>query len=246
MKTRSQAKAERSRDPERGPDGKINNCALENGDEEKNCQMCKGACPDRAPAKKDGEVERLSRELDEQLKPAAEKKNPFDWPNANKAREHELREDLVRVVETIFVEDVHAEWQELQKALELGDKRSEHAHVIRALDKVAGRADRAFRLYLTAKRLRDKWEAENEVTWGAMWSEAVRSLQAEKESGSRAKQITDADVRARVAVLHPDEYRAIEERRRSVDLTVKALERHADIWFAKMRNLDSHAGKTRG
>jgi hypothetical protein len=33
---------------ERTPDGHINNCALANHDEERNCQMCPGACPDRA------------------------------------------------------------------------------------------------------------------------------------------------------------------------------------------------------
>ena len=31
----------------RTPDGFINNCALANSDEEKNCLMCRGACPDR-------------------------------------------------------------------------------------------------------------------------------------------------------------------------------------------------------
>jgi hypothetical protein len=33
---------------ERTPDGHINNCALANGDEEKNCQICSGRCPDRS------------------------------------------------------------------------------------------------------------------------------------------------------------------------------------------------------
>lgn len=33
---------------ERTPDGHINNCALANGDERKNCQVCKEQCPDRA------------------------------------------------------------------------------------------------------------------------------------------------------------------------------------------------------
>lgn len=31
----------------RNEDGYINNCALNNGAEEKDCQMCKGNCPDR-------------------------------------------------------------------------------------------------------------------------------------------------------------------------------------------------------
>ncbi len=173
--------------------------------------------------------------------------NPFKWPSANAAREREVREDLRRVVETVFVDDVHEEWGKLQEALELGpEKRSQHAHVIAALDKVAARADRAYRLYLTAKLIRDKWEAENETLWGAMWSKATTSLQAEKESGNRAKQITDADVRSRAATLYPDEYRAQEERRRSVELTVRALERHADIWFKKLGNLEAIASKLRG
>ncbi len=33
---------------ERNADGNINNCALSNGDERKNCQVCKEQCPDRA------------------------------------------------------------------------------------------------------------------------------------------------------------------------------------------------------
>jgi hypothetical protein len=32
----------------RTPDGQINNCALANSDEEKNCQVCAGQCPDRS------------------------------------------------------------------------------------------------------------------------------------------------------------------------------------------------------
>lgn len=32
---------------ERTPDGYINNCALVNGDDEDDCQVCSGRCPDR-------------------------------------------------------------------------------------------------------------------------------------------------------------------------------------------------------
>ena len=118
--------------------------------------------------------------------------------------------------------------------------------MIRALDKAARNADRAFRLYLTAKQAREKWEAENEPVWAAMWSEATKSLQSEKESGQRAKQITDADVKARVATLYPDQYRDQEDRRRAIEFTVKSLDRLADIWLKKMGNLDHHTSKLRG
>lgn len=33
--------------PTRTPDGHINNCSLYNGEDEKDCQMCGGKCPDR-------------------------------------------------------------------------------------------------------------------------------------------------------------------------------------------------------
>jgi len=87
---------------------------------------------------------------------------------------------------------------------------------------------------------------EDEPVWAAMWSEATKSLQSEKESGQRAKQITDADVKARVATLYPDQYRDQEDRRRAIEFTVKSLERLADIWFKKISNLETHVAKLRG
>ena len=32
----------------RGPDGRIDDCAIANGDEERDCRVCPGACPDKA------------------------------------------------------------------------------------------------------------------------------------------------------------------------------------------------------
>jgi len=194
------------------------------------------------------EVERISDDLNEAMGKVRQiPANPFRWPSAHRrAEETELRDDLKRVVETIFVDDIHGEWAELEKGLMLGAKRTEHAHVIAALDRAARRADRAHRLYLTAKLAREKWEAENEAVWGGMWTAATNALQAEKDAGTRSKQITDADVKARVGVMFPDEHRAQEERRRSVELTVRALERLSDLWFARMRNLDAMVSKLRG
>lgn len=217
-------------------------------------KAAKAAAKAKAPEKEpedDGEREAIVAEgtdADADENPVkGPPKNPFQWPNANKGKgETELREDLRRVVETVWVDDIHGEWLDLEKALSLGTKRSEHAYVIQALDKVAGRADRAHRLYLTAKLARDKWEAENEPIWSAMWSEATQSLQSEKDSGTRSKQITDADVKARVATLHPDQYRAQEDRRRAIELTVRSLERLSDIWFKKISNLEAHVSKLRG
>lgn len=172
--------------------------------------------------------------------------NPFDFPNANKAKLAKLRPDLDRVVETVFVKDIFADWKDLQAGLEIGEKRSEHGHAVAALDKAAARADRAHRLYLTARAAREAWEAENEVIFGAMWSEATRALQKEKDDGLRSKQITDADVKNRVATMFPDEYQAQEARRRNIEYTVKSLERLAEIWVGRQRDLSSLVGKLRG
>lgn len=50
MARRSRSEAGGSRLPqhERTPGGDINNCALANGEQERDCQVCGGACPDRA------------------------------------------------------------------------------------------------------------------------------------------------------------------------------------------------------
>lgn len=201
-----------------------------------------------AAAKSSTRVDESEPERRDETPPPADaepKKTHYDFPNANKARDHALRPDLERITEEVFVRDLHAEWKELERGLTVGEKRSEHAHSIAELDKAAHRAYRAHRLYLTARAAREEWELDNEVTFGAMISEATRSLQAEKDSGTRSKQITDADVRARVATLFPDEWRAQERKRRNVELTVKSLERLAELWAGKTRDLQAMVGKLR-
>lgn len=178
--------------------------------------------------------------------PAGEKKK-LDFPTAQrKATVKAIRPDAQRVIETVFVEDIHKEWKDLEKGLELGEKRSEHAYAQEALDKAAGRAYRAHRLYLTARAALEEWELENEVIFGAMLSEATRSLQKEKEDGIRSKQITDADVKSRVATLFPDEHQAQEKKRRDFAFMVKSLERLAEIWLGKQRDLQALVGRQRG
>jgi hypothetical protein len=172
--------------------------------------------------------------------------NPFDFPNANRAKVSILRPDLARVVETVFIDNIFEEWKHLEAALQLGEKRAEHAHQIVAIDKAAARAYRAHRLYITARDVREAWELENEPIFSAMWSEATRDLQREKNSGARSKQITDADVKARCATMFPDEYRAQEDRRRKLELTVKSLERLAGLWEGRQGDLRSMVSKQRG
>jgi hypothetical protein len=193
------------------------------------------------------EVERLSAELKHELEPPAHEPpaNPLAFKNVNAIRRKPLRVDLLRVVETVFVKDIHAEWQDLVAGLEIGEKRSEHGVAVRELDKAAARAYRAHRVYLTARAAREAWEADNEVAFAAMMSAAYKSLQDEKDGGRRNKAITDQDVRFRCAAMYPDQWPAQEERRRNVELTVKSLEALAEIWAAKQQDLRANVGKIR-
>lgn len=178
--------------------------------------------------------------------PARSKDQPYEFPNANKARVSKAPKELERVAESVFIRDLFAEWKELERALEIGEKRSEHGHAVAALDKAASRAYKAHRLYLTARNMLEAWELDNEVIFGAMWSEATRSIQAEKEQGIRRKAITNDDIKKRCATMFPDEYRAQEAKRRELAFAVKSLERLAEIWVGKQRDASAMVGKLRG
>lgn len=176
-----------------------------------------------------------------------EKKHGYEFPTtARAAKEKPLRTDLARVVETVFVVDIHDKWTRLRKALQVGENRSDHGALQKALDRAEWNAQEAHRLYVTAKLEMERWELENEVIFGGMWAEANHALNYEKEEGTRRKQITDADVRAKVASLHPVEWRTQEQKRRAVKLTVDSLSNLAECWMSRCRSLQAMLAKLRG
>lgn len=187
-------------------------------------------------------VDEISGKLRDELKPP---EMPFQFEHANKAKVTKVREDLEQIVETVFVNDMGAMWKKLREGLVVGEKRSDHGTLQKALDLAEKRAHDAHRLYVTAKIERDRWERQNEVVHGAMWSDANRSLQKEKDDGLRSKQITDADIKARVATLFPDEYEAQEVRRAKIKATVESIEDLAEQWKSRCRTLQVMLGKLR-
>lgn len=194
-------------------------------------------------------VARRVAEMDEEAgarKEALTKKVGFHFRVTQKDDSAILRPDLARIVETVWVEDMHATWQLLKQKLRVGAKRSEHAHLQRSLDDVRQVAFDAHCLYATAKRERDRWEAANDVHHSAMWNRASQTLQAEKEQGLRSKQITDADVKAMAIVLFKDEYAAQERRRREVQLTVDLIGELASLATKRADDLQVMLGKLRG
>lgn len=178
--------------------------------------------------------------------PAPEARKVIEFRTANPAKTHALRPDMQRIVEKTWINDMHETATRLRTALSVGEKMSDHGTLMKALDVAETNAHDAHRLYLTAKLEYERWELDNQVVFGAMIGDATRALQYDKEHGGRSKQITDADVQAKVSVLYPDEWRHQESKRRSVKLTVDSLSNLSDIWMSRCRTLQAMLAKLRG
>ena len=151
------------------------------------------------------------------------KKKAYDFKSANARKESHLRPDLAAIVETVWVEDMNKLWKRIKAALPIGERRSEHGFLVKRLDEFRVLSYEAHNLYVTAVREEHRWELENEVTNSAMWNEASRELETEKNDKIRTKAITEADVRAKIMALHPDEFMAQETKRKALKLTVVDL-----------------------
>jgi hypothetical protein len=171
--------------------------------------------------------------------------NPFNFESANARRGAKMRDDFSKITETVFVTDLHETWKKLREALTVGEKRSDHGTLQTALDRAERNAHDAHRLYVTAKIAFDEWDAENASVVGAMWSEATRSLQQEKDQGLRAKQITDGDIKARAATLFPDQWKSNEVSKAKYKATVDSLSNLSEQWNSRCRTLQTMMGKLR-
>lgn len=194
-------------------------------------------------AKKKKKVEEISEQLNEHLHPPD---NPFDFPTANPSRgATKLRPDLEQIVSVTFVVNLHKMWLKLRDGLKVGIDRSDHGTLQKALDNAETNAFNAFRVYVTARTEQERWERENNVIFGAYWSEANRSLQKEKDDGLRAKQITDQDIKMRIATLFPTDYQIQESRRAEVQATVDTLKELAIRWNSRCSTLQTMLSKLR-
>jgi hypothetical protein len=158
----------------------------------------------------------------------------------------ELRGDLRKIVETHWIDDMNAVWIRIRAKLRIGENRSDHAHLHRALDDMREASSDAHGLWLTAKSEAKRWEMANDVTFAAMWHEATRALQHEKDTGIRAKAITDTDARAKAATLYPDEWAAQEYERERVKLTVDRMQGLSKDASEKCEDLRVMLSKLRG
>lgn len=158
---------------------------------------------------------------------------------ANPLQVPSLSPDMEAITETVFVDDALAEYNRLTAALTVGESRTDYGTVLKALDNAEANARDAHRLFCTAKLEAKRFDLDADVVEAAMWSEATASLQAEKDAGQRNKAITDTDVRNKAQAMFPDEYRATLLKREKVKRMVDQMERLADLWFSRCRDVNT-------
>jgi len=144
-----------------------------------------------------------------------------------------------RIVERVFSIDPWASYEALESKLKLPVQASgaTYALVVDALDACEDNAREAHRLYCSAMAAVDRYEKDCVVLSVDMRQQATASLQAEKDRGERTKQITDADVESRIALMFPDEWRTLEERRMRASRMVSHMSRLADLWKERCRDV---------
>lgn len=141
-----------------------------------------------------------------------------------------------RITERILDLDPEQEYDRLERALELNESLTPN-NVRAAANAAEANALKAHELYVHATVALERFRIDNDLVQSAMRDAATADLQAEKDSGQRSKQITEADVRGRAAVLYPDEWRAAVERRVRAENMHANIARLASLWEQRARTL---------
>ena len=165
---------------------------------------------------------------------------PIEFLNANAAREVPFDAGFEGILETVFVKDTRARYDELMAYLKGKESRS-----TRDLDDVEYMARKAHDLWMTAKRERERWETRNKIHHAALYERAYEQLQQEKKNKERSKVISNEDVETRWALLYPDEYEAQRNKQRDVKLVEESMGNLYAMFEAKCRNMSVVVSKQR-
>jgi hypothetical protein len=158
-----------------------------------------------------------------------------------------LKPELEAMVTRIIVptENILPLYERLESALHLGENRTEYGFLLEALDSAELNARAAHKLLTTAQINRREWEIESEATMASLRAEATKSMQAEKDAGTRSKAITEGDIAAKCAELFPDEWRAQLMRGERLKRLVDSIENLVEVWNSRCRSLQTMLGKHR-
>lgn len=182
--------------------------------------------------------------------------------NADQAAHHDATEPdydfpvlsngFDRIVSRVYNIDSEKEYDELVTSLKSSERpsRSDYGTLVDALDVAEDCARRAMALYVNGKVTDVAFELDSLAITGAMRKEAVEKLNADKftEDGKPikgTKMITEADVTGYMASQWSDQYRRIELDRAKSKSMVSYLERLAELWKQRARDLSTMVSNAR-
>jgi hypothetical protein len=142
----------------------------------------------------------------------------------------ELQRGFQEIVRDLFDEglDVVAEYKMIRDALTIKDSLTP-GNVQAAANRAEEMADRAYRLYLVALNEHAAYLREIAVIEAALRDSATAQLELEKAQKTRTKQITESDVDAMIAQLHPDEWSEVQSRKGHAKAMLNYLENLSDL-----------------
>jgi len=128
-------------------------------------------------------------------------------------RQPAARGELEAISEMMFSLDLVAEYKRLESELRLGGMRTDRGSTLDALDRVDSNTMTAAKLHRMASAQLEGFELDARERQAAFREEARRQLEAEKEAGTRKKQITLEDISDYCLREWSDDWRDIESRR---------------------------------
>jgi len=130
---------------------------------------------------------------------------------------------FARVIHKIHAIDPEAEYDALLRHLDPDPERTEFGVAYAYADAAESKARKALQLMAVARIEQKSFEFHRDNMEATMRREALTALQQEKDAGQRSKQITDADVKAKMVELFPDEQSGLSERAQKVTNAVDML-----------------------
>jgi len=154
-----------------------------------------------------------------------------------------------RIVERVYDINVEEAYQRLEAALRVGDKRTEYGTVNEAVDDASSMAKLAHRLYLAVKLELETWDKDVAIVMASTRSTATAVLEehnrAKKLAKEPAKQITEADIKSKMAALYPDEFKHHAIKRAKLEGLVEHLKNDAEIWKYRANSVTAMLGAIR-
>ncbi len=187
------------------------------------------------------EIDEVERRVETQVV-----SNPYPKMSEGTTTEVRMAPAFARILEHTQRVDPWKDYSALEDALRIGERGyTDHETLMGALNDAEDNARRAHQLYCAARVEQERYELDAQVIEGVARRNVLRDLEAEKETGQRKKQITEADVTGYIQLKYPDEYDKLRLTRLKLRKLVEHMERLAELWVSRCRTLQAMLGKSR-